>query len=124
MFPLPTILEPIAAPDPTLGGGGMGGRSGNQVRSKGAVPRGIEGSPHSRAPPTLSPAPRNRKKPRKSEDSRTAPGRFGSRAEPLATRATTACPHLCSQGAGPPPGVQRGRTTPRAEAGHWSLSVP
>lgn len=53
-----------------------------------------------------------------------APERFGSRAEPLANRATTARRHLCSQGAGPPPGVLRGRTTPTAEASRGSLSVP
>lgn len=53
-----------------------------------------------------------------------APERFGSQAEPLANRATTARRHLCSQGAGPPPGVLRGRTTPTAEASRGSLSVP
>lgn len=54
-----------------------------------------------------------------------APERFGSRAEPLATtRAKTFRPHLCSQGAGPPPGVLRGRMEPRAKARCGSLKSP
>lgn len=116
----PAVSEPTAEPDPALGGGGMGDALQTRLDLKGLLPGAVSalqtaGLP---SPPAIG------KSRGKVRGSSPAPEQSGSRAEPLATRAPTSRPHLCSQGAGRPPGVQRGRMEPGAKARRGSLKSP
>lgn len=69
------------------------------------------------------PAPHNQKEPEESGVLARLGSPKGTR-EPLHTGASTTRRHLCFQGAGPPPGVQKGGRPRRRESGCGSLSEP
>ena len=115
--PAPKRLEPTAEPDPAQGGGGRGYALETRLDLKGLLPGAVSVFQRARL---SHPPPRNQKAPEESGVLTRLGSAKGTR-EPLHTGASTTRRHLCFQGAGPPPGVQRGGRSRKTKSGRRSL---